>query len=351
MGLDADNRLCRECGLLLPLCDFSVKPNGYVFPRCKTCMRGAGRIDKACRNCGTAFPATTKSKKMYCSVECKKTYDALIASNQRSEQSLLRGSKRGLEVQRNQSENPQVFELYRKLPVTRIDALEIESIQYFTGLKCINGHLAPKYTKNRLCFSCLEERRVESEARRKADGRYAEQKIRSNARNRQRRSEDEEYRLSRLKSAREWQSLNRPHLAAYMQRQRDENPQFLIQQRLQTRLNRVLKRVGTKRAHAMDRYLECTSEELAQHLERQFGDTMSWEKKGEWHVDHIRPCSSFDLTKEEQIHVCFNWRNLQPMNGRENQSKQDKYDCGDEVVWVERMKELGFEGKLFLRFS
>ena len=132
-----------------------------------------------------------------------------------------------------------------------------------------------------------------------------------------------------------------------MQRQRDENPQFLLQQRLQTRLNRVLKRVGTKRAQVMDRYLGCTSEELAAHIERQFSNTMSWQTKGEWHVDHIRPCSSFDLTNDEQVHVCFNWRNLQPMNGRENMSKQDKYDSDDEAVWIRRMNILGYEGELF----
>ena len=344
-------RVALLCGLLLTLCDFSTKPNGYIFPRCKTCVRGAGRIDKPCKNCGTVFLATTKSTKIYCSVECKKAYEALVARSQRTEQSVLRGSKKDAEIQRNKSENPQVFDLYRNVPMNRSDALEKKSAHYFTGLKCRNGHLAPKYTKNRLCVSCLEESRVESEARRKADGRYDEQKIRSNARNRQRRSEDEEYRLSSLKRAREWQSLNRPHLAAYMQRQRDENPQFLLQQRLQTRLNRVLKRVGTKRAQVMDRYLGCTSEKLAAHIESQFGNTMSWQTKGEWHVDHIRPCSSFDLTDDEQVHVCFNWRNLQPMNGRENMSKQDKYDSDDEAVWIGRMNELGYEGELFLLFG
>jgi hypothetical protein len=59
-----------------------------------------------------------------------------MASNQRSERSLLRGGKRELEVQRNQSENPQVFELYRDLPVIRLDALKMEAIQYSKILKC-----------------------------------------------------------------------------------------------------------------------------------------------------------------------------------------------------------------------
>ena len=34
--------------------------------------------------------------------------------------------------------------------------------------------------------------------------------------------------------------------------------------------------------------------ELKEHIESQFTDGMSWDNIGEWHIDHIRPLSSFD---------------------------------------------------------
>jgi len=42
-------------------------------------------------------------------------------------------------------------------------------------------------------------------------------------------------------------------------------------------------------------------EELKEHLEVRFENGMTWENHGELHVDHRRPCASFDLTKEEDI--------------------------------------------------
>jgi len=47
-------------------------------------------------------------------------------------------------------------------------------------------------------------------------------------------------------------------------------------------------------------------------------DNMSWENYGEWHIDHVIPCSSFDLTIEENKFKCFSWKNLRPCWANEN---------------------------------
>ena len=80
---------------------------------------------------------------------------------------------------------------------------------------------------------------------------------------------------------------------------------------------------------------------------------MSWDNYGRdgWHVDHIRPCASCDLNDEEQQLVCFNWRNLRPMWAAENISKSDDYDPADEVDWAYMMRELEYDGELFLLFE
>ena len=69
----------------------------------------------------------------------------------------------------------------------------------------------------------------------------------------------------------------------------------------------------------------CSADDLCEHIEKQFQQGMSFDNYGEWHVDHIRPCASFDLSKADQMGECFNWRNLQPMWAFDNISKGAKY--------------------------
>ncbi len=71
----------------------------------------------------------------------------------------------------------------------------------------------------------------------------------------------------------------------------------------------------------------CTIGELKAHLESLFKPGMTWKNhtnKG-WHIDHIRPCSSFDLSDPEQQRACFHYTNLQPLWWVDNLSKGDKH--------------------------
>ena len=67
----------------------------------------------------------------------------------------------------------------------------------------------------------------------------------------------------------------------------------------------------------------CSLEELKKHLESQFKPGMSWKNRGRngWHIDHIKPCASFDLSKSEEQHKCFHYSNLQPLWAKENLRK------------------------------
>jgi hypothetical protein len=70
----------------------------------------------------------------------------------------------------------------------------------------------------------------------------------------------------------------------------------------------------------------CTMEFLRNHLESSFTEGMTWDNYGfrGWHVDHIMPCASFDLTKEEEQRKCFHYTNLQPLWWLDNIKKSDK---------------------------
>ena len=74
--------------------------------------------------------------------------------------------------------------------------------------------------------------------------------------------------------------------------------------------------------------LGCSPDELRVHLEEQFAPDMTWENyshKG-WHVDHIRPCASFDLTDPEQQRQCFHYTNLQPLWAIDNLRKNSYWN-------------------------
>jgi len=70
----------------------------------------------------------------------------------------------------------------------------------------------------------------------------------------------------------------------------------------------------------------CSIEKLEQHLQKQFKVGMTWDNYGfyGWHVDHILPCASFDLSKKSEQLKCFNYKNLQPLWAEENWSKNRK---------------------------
>lgn len=59
----------------------------------------------------------------------------------------------------------------------------------------------------------------------------------------------------------------------------------------------------------------CTTEELITYFKSLFTVGMTWEKfkDGDIHVDHIIPCSKFDLSLPEAQAVCFHYTNLQPL--------------------------------------
>lgn len=63
--------------------------------------------------------------------------------------------------------------------------------------------------------------------------------------------------------------------------------------------------------------------ELKIYLESLFMPDMTWENYGKhgWHVDHILPCASFDLTDETKIKECFHYSNLRPLWAKENWKK------------------------------
>ena len=99
---------------------------------------------------------------------------------------------------------------------------------------------------------------------------------------------------------------------------------FKIKDGMRKRILEVLKRDGGKKTQRTMKLVGCTVEELKQHIEKQFKPGMSWKKRHLFHIDHIIPCASFDLTKLSQQKKCFHYTNLQPLWAIDNIKKGAK---------------------------
>jgi hypothetical protein len=84
------------------------------------------------------------------------------------------------------------------------------------------------------------------------------------------------------------------------------------------------------KANTTVKYIGCSALELKKHIESLFVNEMSWDNYGThgWHIDHILPCSLFDLRNSEEREVCFHYTNLRPLWAKDN-IKKGKSLIGD----------------------
>ena len=142
-----------------------------------------------------------------------------------------------------------------------------------------------------------------------------------------------------------WSEKNKEHLTEYIKQYRENNvdkirkikrdyernrkatdPLYKLISNFRTAIYQVLKESNVdKNKHYFD-VLKYTPDELINHLEKQFTDTMTWDNYGIWHVDHKLPITSFDIQEmgDEEFMKCWSLDNLQPMWGAENILKSNK---------------------------
>jgi hypothetical protein len=142
-----------------------------------------------------------------------------------------------------------------------------------------------------------------------------------------------------------WSEENREHLNEYHKEWREKNidkhrenkrnyektrkhndPIYKLINNFRTAVYQVLKESNVQKNGHYFEILKYTPDELITHLEEKFTGEMSWDNYGVWHVDHIRPISSFNIREigDESFMECWSLKNLQPLWGDENIRKSNK---------------------------
>jgi hypothetical protein len=117
---------------------------------------------------------------------------------------------------------------------------------------------------------------------------------------------------------------------AYMRQWSNEriqsNLQFKLEKNLRTRMWWALHAKNCQSSNVKE-LLGCSVGEFKQHIESQFQTGWTWENWGTiWEIDHMRPCSSFDLADPAQRKLCFHFSNQRPLGMFENRSKGAKWN-------------------------
>lgn len=187
------------------------------------------------------------------------------------------------------------------------------------------------------CKACLNARRKE---------RYY-------ANHAQERDRDAAYRAANPEKVREgyrrWNAENREHRKAYREANKEviaarnaeyfqrvkadraekarqkyrDDPMYALKCQLRSRTRLAIKAKGFTKQSRIRQILGCDDVTLIRHIESLFVEGMTWENRGEWHVDHKIPLAKA-RTEEELLALCH-FTNLQPLWAADNFAKGGRH--------------------------
>ena len=100
------------------------------------------------------------------------------------------------------------------------------------------------------------------------------------------------------------------------QRERDAKKRKDPTQRLITRHRRRIKKTllskNAERRHSTMELLGCSPAFYKKWIAKHFKKGMTFENANLWHIDHVAPLNSFDLTDPEQQRIAFHYTNHRP---------------------------------------
>ena len=169
-----------------------------------------------------------------------------------------------------------------------------------------------------------------------------------------------------IESAKEYRNQNPEKIAEYRQQRKPQKLKWEKEKRLTDPVYALLCRRRCRRRLALGtlqsiktndksflRSFNCSKSYLIEWLEGMLPKGMTVAKALElrYHLDEIRPCSSFDLSNPEQESLCFDYRNCRLVEAAVNLKKHKSYKLDDETRWIGHMTSNNYQGDLFLIFK
>jgi len=133
------------------------------------------------------------------------------------------------------------------------------------------------------------------------------------------------------------------HKERLKDRERDRlnsDPAYAFTRLLRSRVGKAVKAQYAKKAVKTMDLIGCTVSRLLAHLESQFLPGMIWDNYGRrgWHIDHILPCASFDLSRPAHQKKCFHYSNLRPAWSNHNEGRGSRIES--ELPLIYRHKKV-----------
>jgi hypothetical protein len=184
----------------------------------------------------------------------------------------------------------------------------------------LNKQRISDYNKNRLLNESEEQRKIRLE-RNKAYKKANKDKINQDARNM-----SDEKKLHRNKVRREHYQKNlsekREKKRIYEKTLKQKDLKSRVIANIRTRIWHVIK---NKTIGSIE-LTGCPIEQLILYIESKFQSGMNWDNYGKygWHIDHIIPLSSFNLSNPDELRTACHYTNLQPLWASDNLCKGSK---------------------------
>lgn len=120
------------------------------------------------------------------------------------------------------------------------------------------------------------------------------------------------------------------------------DPIFKLEQRLRIRIYQAFTSQNLNKNNRTWKYINCSPYFFQKWIEFQLYDGMTLENYGKiWHIDHVIPCASFDLSNDIEVRKCFEWKNLRPYLAHKNKTKSDKINNFD--IIMQELKVFSFQ--------
>lgn len=117
----------------------------------------------------------------------------------------------------------------------------------------------------------------------------------------------------------------RKYFRTYTRERYRSDPDFRTSLQMRHMVQRVLRAADGKKTASSQNLLGYSAKELRAHLESQFEPGMSWDDRGAWHIDHVKPVSAFIAEGIKDPQIINALSNLKPLWAKDNLAKGARY--------------------------